>query len=221
MTVVDAARFEEVERYLAALLVPRDAALERAVESAAAAGLPPHQVSPLEGRLLYLLARIHGARRILEVGTLGGYSTMWLARALPPDGSIVTIEAEPGRAELARANVASAGLGGVVDVRTGAALEVLPTLDGPFDLVFLDADKPNNPAYLEWALKLVARGSLIVADNVVRDGAIADVSTADPSARGIRRFLEMIAAEPRLEATAVQTVGGKGHDGFALALVVA
>lgn len=220
---MDGERFAEVDRYLAALLAPPDGELTGALEASAAAGLPPIEVTPTEGKLLHLLARLSGARSILEVGTLAAYSTIWLARALPAGGRLVTIEADPAHAEVARRNVGRAGLDGVVEVREGAALDVLPDLvrdgAGPFDFVFLDADKPNNPAYLEWSLRLTAPGSVIVADNVVRGGAVAS-ATDDPSAAGARRFLEMVAAEPRLEGTAVQTVGTKGHDGFALALRV-
>ncbi len=214
-------RFAEVEGYLARLLVPQDDVLTEAVAAGVAAGHPPIEVTPLEGKLLYLLARLAGARTILELGTLAAYSTIWLARALPPEGRLVTIEADPTHAEVARRNLARAGLTSAVELREGAALDVLPTLEGPFDLVFLDADKPNNPAYLEWSLRLTAPGSVIVADNVVRAGAVADAAAGDASTEGARRFLEMVAAEPRLEGTAVQTVGTKGHDGFAVALVVA
>jgi predicted O-methyltransferase YrrM len=214
-----------VDGYLADLLVPRDDGLEAALETAAAAGLPPHEVSPTQGKLLYLLARIQGVGSILELGTLGGYSTIWLARALPAGGRLVTLEAEPRYAEVARTGVARAGLADVVELRVGPALETLPQLAaegrGPFDLVFLDADKAHNPDYLAWALRLTRRGSLIVADNVVRGGAVADAGSSDPSVRGVRRFLELLAAEPRVTATAIQTVGAKGHDGFALAIVVA
>jgi predicted O-methyltransferase YrrM len=183
----------------------------------------PHDVSPLQGRLLELLARLQGARSILEIGTLGGYSTICLARALPADGRLVTLEANPRHADVARANVERAGLADVVDVRVGAAIETLPTLaadgGGPFDLVFIDADKRSNPEYLEWALELSRAGTLIVADNIVRGGAVADAGSDDPSVVGVRRFLELVAAEPRLTATAVQTVGEKGYDGLVLALV--
>lgn len=219
MTRVDDRRPSAVERYVTDLLVPQDDALERTTASSEAAGLPPHAVTPPEAKLLHLLARIHGAKRILEVGALAGYSTIWLARALPPGGSLLTIEAHAGRARLVRANVEAAGLGGVVEVRTGAALDVLPSLTGPFDFVFLDADKPNNPAYLEWALRLARPGAVIVADNVVREGAVADGDDPDERVRGVRQFLQMCASEPRLETTVVQTVGSKGYDGFALALV--
>ena len=215
----------EVDRYLEGLLVPRDPVLDAALAAAAAAGLPPHEVAPTQGKLLHVLARLQGARAILELGTLAGVSTLWLARALPEGGTLVTLEADPGHAAVARENVARAGLAGVVEVRSGRAVESLAELvdegRGPFDLVFLDADKAGNPEYLRWALALTRPGSLIVADNVVRGGAVADPESADPSVRGIRRFLELVAAEPRLSATAIQTVGVKGHDGLVLALVVA
>ena len=175
--------------------------------------VPPHGVSPLQGRLLELLVRIAGARRVLELGTLAGYSAAWLARALPPGGRLVTIEADPAYAEIARANLA----GLPVDVLAGPALETLPTLEGPFDLIFIDADKRSNPEYLGWALRLSRRGTVIVADNVVREGAVLEGD--DPSARGVRAFAELVAAEPCLAATVVQTVGEKGWDGFLLALV--
>jgi predicted O-methyltransferase YrrM len=178
------------------------------------ADLPRHDVSPPQGALLELLARMVGARAILEIGTLAGYSTLWLARALPPGGRLVTLEADPHRAEVARAN-----LDGIAEVIAGPALETLPTLDGPFDLVFIDADKRSNAQYLEWALRLSRPGTLIVADNVIRDGAVADPESEDPSVIGVRAFFDAVAAEPRLRATAIQTVGAKGYDGFALALV--
>ncbi|HEX2293724.1 MAG TPA: O-methyltransferase [Actinomycetota bacterium] len=220
----DEAPYGHVEAYLAQLLAPHDAALTETQASCAAAGLPPIEVSPLEGKLLYLLAKLGGARSILEVGTLGGYSTIWLARALPPGGRVVTIEVDPAHARVARSNIEAAGLDVGVELREGAALDVLPELaeEGrdPFDLVFLDADKPSNPAYLEWALRLTRPGSLIVADNVVRGGAVADPEADEPGVAGSRRFLEIAAADTRLEATAIQTVGSKGHDGFAVALVV-
>lgn len=219
--VVEEQSFAAVEEYLARVLVPEDDVLTGAVAAGVAAGLPKIEVTPLEGKLLYLLARLSGARTVLELGTLAAYSTIWLARALPPGGRLVTIEADAAHAAVARSNLERAGLSGVVDLREGAALDVLPTLEGPFDLVFLDADKPNNPAYLEWALRLTEPGSVIVADNVVRGGAVADPGEGDASTKGARRFLQMVAAEPRLEGTAIQTVGSKGHDGFAVALVVA
>ncbi len=210
-----------VDDYLCGTLLPPDPVLDAALARSAAAGLPPIAVAPNQGRMLNLLARIHGARRILEIGTLGGYSSIWLARALPPDGRLVTLEYDPRHAEVARENLATAGLDGVVEVRVGAALDTLPGLVGePFDLVFLDADKENNPAYVQWALRLTRPGSVIVADNVVRAGAVADPGSTSPVVAGIRAMHEMIAAEPRLAATAVQTVGAKGHDGFTLALVL-
>ena len=214
-----------VDRYLVDLFVPADPVLDAALAAGAAAGLPPHDVSPNQGKLLHLLVRIRGARNILEIGTLAGYSTIWLARALPPGGRLVTLEANPRHAEVARANLARAGLSGAVELRLGPALETLPRLvddgQGPFDLIFIDADKPNNPKYLAWALKLSRRETLIICDNTVRDGAVVDRASADPSVQGVRRFHELLAAEPRVSATAIQTVGSKGYDGFTLALVVA
>jgi len=209
-----------VDRYLADLLVPSDSVLDAALEANAEAGLPPIDVTPNQGKLLHLLARLMGARRILEMGTLGGYSTIWLARALPQGGRLVTLEFNPKHAEVARANLARAGLSEIVEVRQGAALDILPQLVGPFDLIFIDADKPNHPHYLEWALKLSRPGTLIVGDNVVRNGEVANAQSSDPSVRGVQHFLGRMAAEPRLSATAIQTVGSKGYDGFALALVL-
>jgi predicted O-methyltransferase YrrM len=213
-----------VDRYLTDLLVGSDAALEATLEANAAAGLPPYDVSPNQGKLLHVLARGQGARRILEIGTLGGYSTIWLARALPPDGRLITLEVEPGYAEVARANLARAGLSEVAEVRVGPALETLPQIaaggDGPFDVIFIDADKANNPQYLAWSLALSRRGSLIVVDNVVRNGAVIDADSNDLVVRGARRGLELLAAEPRVSATAIQTVGSKGWDGFAIAVVI-
>ena len=217
-------RWTAVDRYLVDLLVPSDPELEHVMAASGAAGLPAHEVAPNQGKLLYLLARLQGARGILELGTLGGYGTVWLARALPAGGRLVTIEADARHADVARANLAGVGVAGLVDLRVGDALTVLAGLvadgSGPFDLVFLDADKAENPQYLERALELTRPGSLIVADNVVRGGAVADAESSDPRVVGCRRFLELVAAEPRLDATAIQTVGAKGHDGFVLALVV-
>ncbi|MBF6596387.1 MAG: O-methyltransferase [Thermaceae bacterium] len=210
----------DVDRYLADLLVPSDSLLDAALAANAEAGLPPIDVTPNQGKLLHLLVRLMGARRILEIGTLGGYSTIWLARALPEGGRLVTLEFNPKHAEVARANLARAGLSETVEVRQGAALDILPQLVGPFDLIFIDADRPNHPHYLEWALKLSRPGTLIVGDNVVRNGEVANAQSSDPGLRGVRRFLERMAAEPRLSATAIQTVGSKGYDGFALALVL-
>ncbi|HXY93385.1 MAG TPA: O-methyltransferase [Acidimicrobiia bacterium] len=216
-------RWATVDRYLTELLVPADAALERALRRNASAGLPAVDVSPTQGMLLYLLTRMRGARLVLEVGTLGGYSTIWLARAVAPSGHVVTLEASPDHAQVARDNLAYAGLSGVVDVRVGDALDTLPELAAeprdPFDVVFLDADKRHNPEYFEWAMALTGPGSVIVADNVVRGGQVADATSDDPDVRGARTFLEQLAAEPRVTATAVQTVGSKGYDGFAIALV--
>ncbi|SDC08776.1 O-methyltransferase [Actinokineospora iranica] len=210
-----------VDDYLCAALLPEDPILDAALRRCDAAGLPPIAVAPNQGKLLNLLARVRGARRVLEIGTLGGYSAIWLGRALPPRGRLVTLEFDPRHAEVARENLAEAGLGGIAEVRVGAALETLPTLvdDEPFDFVFIDADKPNNPHYFTWALRLTRPGGVIVVDNVVRGGAIADAGSADPAVVGTRALHELIAAEPRVEATAVQTVGAKGHDGFTLILV--
>jgi predicted O-methyltransferase YrrM len=212
-----------VDQYIAGQLAPADAALKAALESSAAAGLPPINVSPTQGKLLHIFARLAGARSILEIGTLGGYSTIWLARALLAGGRLITLEADARHAELAAANIARAGLGSVVDIRVGKALDTLSKLaaegGGPFDLVFIDADKPNTPSYFTWALKLTRAGALIIVDNVVRKGAVANASTRDADVQGMRRFLEMAAAEPRVTATAIQTVGSKGYDGFCVALV--
>ena len=214
-----------VDRYVADLLVPSDPALEAALRSNAAAGLPQHDVAANQGRLLQLLAQLAGARSILEIGTLGGYSTIWLARALPDGGRLVTLEVDERHAEVARANLTGAGLAEKVEVRVGDGRELLAAMvevgEGPFDLIFLDADKPNNPEYLTRALELSRRGTLIVGDNVVRDGTVVEADSADPTVQGLRRFFEMLAAEPRVSATAIQTVGSKGHDGFAIALVTA
>ena len=214
-----------VDRYLTDLLAPSDPALTAALEASDAAGLPRIQVSPNQGKLLQLLARAQGARAILEIGTLGGYSTIWLARALPEDGRLVTLESDPKHAEVARGNLARAGLAAVVEVRVGQALDTLARLAAegrrPFDLIFIDADKVGYPDYFSWALRLSRRGSLIIADNVVREGAVADSSSSDPSARAVRRFLELLAAEPRVSATAIQIVGIKGYDGISIALVTA
>jgi predicted O-methyltransferase YrrM len=212
-----------VDEYLAGLLVPADADLEAAVRDGVVAGLPQIQVSPVQGKMLNLLARIRGARRILEIGTLAGYSTIWLARALPADGRLVTLEANPAHAAVARANIGRAALDRIVEVRVGAALDSLPALaaegGGPFDLVFIDADKEHNPEYVSWALRLSHPGTVIVVDNVVRDGRVLDGGSDGPEIRGIRRMLELIATEPRIDATALQTVGVKGWDGFAVLLV--
>jgi predicted O-methyltransferase YrrM len=212
-----------VERYLTDLVVRPEPALDAALEASAAAGLPPISVSPNEGKLLHLLARLCGARAILEIGTLGGYSAIWLARALPRGGRLITLEADPAHAEVARANIARAGLADVVELRLGRAQETLPRLAaegrGPFDLVFIDADKPSIPEYFRWALELSRPGGVVVVDNVVRDGAVLDAAGGDPAVAGVRRLNELLAAEPRVSATTIQTVGSKGYDGFTLALV--
>lgn len=216
-------RWTAVDRYITDHLVTHDPALEAALDSSAAAGLPQIQVSPNQGKLLFLLARALGARRILEIGTLGGYSAIWLARALPADGRLITLESNPHHAEIARANIARAGLAERVDVRVGRALDALPRLSaekaGAFDLIFLDADKENNAQYFAWALELARRGSVILCDNVVRDGGIVDDSNREPGVLGTRQLYERMAREPRVSATAIQTVGSKGYDGFAMALV--
>jgi len=225
MTNEQQEQWTAVDRYLTEALVPADPALDAALDASAAAGLPAINVAPNQGKLLMLLALIRGARSILEIGTLGGYSTIWLARALPADGHLITLESDPKHADVARANIARAGLAAVVELRLGRALDTLPQLAaerrGPFDLIFIDADKPSIPDYFTWARELSRRGSLIVIDNVVRGGAVADASSDDASVRGVRRMNELLAAERRVSATAIQTVGSKGYDGFALALVTA
>jgi predicted O-methyltransferase YrrM len=212
--------WDRVDEYLGELFVPPDTALDAAVRASDEAGLPPIQVSPTQGKLLHLLARVQGARRILEIGTLGGYSTIWLGRALPMDGHLVTLEADPRHAEVARANIERAGLSDRVEIRVGPALETLPELaeQEPFDLSFIDADKRNNPAYTEHALSLSRPGSIIVVDNVVREGEVLTAGD-DPDLLGVRGCNELLATHPRLDATAIQTVGVKGYDGFAVALV--
>jgi predicted O-methyltransferase YrrM len=213
-----------VDDYFTATLVKQDAALEAALRDSEAAGLPAISVSPAQGKFLNLLARIQGARNILEIGTLGGYSTIWLARALPPGGRLISLELDPKHAEVARANLARAGFANIASVRVGRAVDTLDELDresaGPFDLVFIDADKQSNAAYFAWALKLSRRGTVIVVDNVVRAGAVADAASTDAAVQGVRRLNHLMATEPRVSATAIQTVGIKGYDGFAVALVV-
>ena len=217
-------QWTSVDSYFAQQLVEHDPALEAALESSAEAGLPPINVSPNQGKLLHLLARMSGARRILEIGTLGGYSTIWLARALPEDGRLVTLEAVAKHAQVAEVNIARAGLAGIVEIRLGPALETLPKLAeearGPFDLTFIDADKERISEYFRWALEMSKPGSVVIVDNVVRQGAVADDATTDPDVKGVRRFIELLASEPRVTATGVQTVGSKGWDGLAIALVV-
>jgi predicted O-methyltransferase YrrM len=216
-------QWSAVDEYVSALLAPDDPALHEALTASEQAGLPAIQVSPPQGKLLNLLAATIGAKTILEFGTLAGYSTIWLARSLPEGGRLITLEAEPRYAEVARSNIARARLEGVVDLRVGAALDLLPALAaedvGPFDLTFIDADKEHSPNYFAWALEHSRRGGLIVADNVVRAGTLADENSEDPKIVAQRRLHEMLAAEPRVSATTIQTVGGKGYDGFSLALV--
>lgn len=212
-----------VDQYLTDLLVWSDPALDAALAANSVANLPQRDVSPLQGKLLHLLARLSRAHTILEIGTLGGYSTIWLARALPSGGRLISLEADSRHAAVARENIARSGLAHCVDVRIGLALDTLPIIEaeglGPFDLIFIDADFPNKPQYLVWALQLSRPGSLIVVDNVVRQGAVIDAANPDPGIQGNRRMFELLSNEPRLSATAVQTVGSKGHDGLLIALV--
>jgi predicted O-methyltransferase YrrM len=212
-----------VDQYITDALVPVDPVLEAALQASAAAGLPAINVSPAQGKFLHLLTRIHGARLVLEIGTLGGYSTLWLARALQPGGRVVTLELDPKHAAVARANFARAGLADMIELREGKALDSLAQLaaenDGPFDLIFIDADKVSIPEYFTWALKLSRRGTVIIVDNVVRKGAVTDAHTTDPSVQGVRRLNAMLASEKRVSATTIQTVGSKGYDGFTLAVV--
>jgi predicted O-methyltransferase YrrM len=211
-----------VDRYFSGLLVSADPTLDEVLAASAAAGLPAINVSPVQGKLLHLLARAIGARNVLEIGTLGGYSTIWLARALPEGGRVISLEADPRHAEVARANIARAGLNDRVEVRLGLALDLLPGLaesTEPFDFIFIDADKPNNAAYFDWALRLSRVGAIIIVDNVVRGGDVIAAASDSPTVQGVHRFLERLAAEPRVSATAIQTVGSKGYDGFAIAFV--
>ena len=216
-------RWEAVDRYLTETLLPADDVFAAALAASEAAGLPAIQVTATQGRLLELLARSLGARTILEVGTLGGYSTIWLARGLAPGGRVVTLERDPKHAAVARANFARAGLTSAIELREGAALDLLPELEteraGPFDLIFVDADKPSLPDYFIWSLRLSRPGTLILVDNVIREGEVANAASEDESVQGVRRMNELIAAEPRVTATAIQTVGAKGYDGLAFILV--
>ena len=218
-------RFEAVDRYLGELYVPAEDALTATLAANAAARLPAIAVSPMQGKLLQILARMVGARRILEIGTLGGYSTLWLAGALPADGRLITLELDARHATVARANFVRAGLADRIEVREGPALKSIEALHAegadPFDFFFIDADKVNSPNYVTWALKLAHPGSVIVIDNVIRDGAIIDPNSRDPAVLGTRRLHDLLASEPHLSATAIQTVGDKGYDGFAIALVIA
>jgi predicted O-methyltransferase YrrM len=212
-----------VDQYLTETLIPPDPILEAVLAANAAANLPAIDVTPTQAKFLHMLALLQGATRILEIGTLGGYSTIWLARALPPEGHLITLEFEPRHAAVAQKNIFRAGLAHLVEIQIGPAADSLAKLHAqspkPFDLIFIDADKPNNPTYLEWALKLSHKGTLIVVDNVIREGEIADATSTDPSIIGTRTMFEMIGNNPRLSATALQTVGSKSYDGFALALV--
>jgi predicted O-methyltransferase YrrM len=216
-------QWNAVDHYFNGLFVPADEALDAALQATADAGMPLINVAPNQGKLLYLLARALGVRSILEVGTLGGYSTIWLARALQPGGHLITLEVDPTHAAVARTNIARAGLADTVDVRLGSAHVALPALideaAGPFDLVFIDADKPSTPMYVEWALQLTRPGSLIIIDNVVRNGAVSDERSPDAGVQGVRTALGMLAENPRVITSALQTVGVKGYDGLAIALV--
>ena len=212
-----------VDNYVSEMLVPPDKVLDQALEASADSGLPEIAVAPNQGKFLMLLARSIKARNILEIGTLGGYSTIWLARALPKAGRVVTLEAVARHAEVARANFKRAGLADVIDLRLGKALDTLPRLAAekpdPFDFIFIDADKENIPEYFTWSLKLARPGSMIIVDNVIRDGEVVNAKSKDPSVKGVRRFNEMLKSETRVSATSIQTVGVKGYDGFTLALV--
>ncbi|MFD0749712.1 O-methyltransferase [Mucilaginibacter calamicampi] len=212
-----------VDTYFNNLLLPADQYLDVALSDAAEAGMPMHNVSPSQGQLIALLMRMHQSKSVLEIGTLGGYSTIWIARALPEGGRVISLEIDPTRAEVARKSIARAGLDNKVEIITGAAVDTLPTLAAkgyaPFDFIFIDADKPSNPIYLEWALKLSRAGTVIFADNVVRNGAVTNADSDDANVKGVQQFTELIAKETRLSATAIQTVGEKGYDGFILAIV--
>jgi predicted O-methyltransferase YrrM len=212
-----------VDQYLSETLVAPDAALDAALADSNAAGLPAINVTPHLGKFLYLLARMQGAKNILEIGTLGGYSTIWLARALAPGGRLITLEVDPKHAQVARANIARAGVAEVVDLRLGRAIDLLPgvaaDIQAPFDLIFIDADKPSNPDYFAQSLELSRVGTIIIIDNVIRNGAVVDEHSTDTSVQGVRRMNKMLAADPRVTATALQTVGSKGYDGFAMVLV--
>jgi predicted O-methyltransferase YrrM len=211
----------EVDDYISGLLIGSDPALDDTLAAGEKAGLPQISVSASQGKMLHLIARIRGARKILEIGTLAGYSTIWLARALPEGGKLITLEYEPRHAEVATANIAAAGLADRVEVKVGAALDTLPTIadEAPFDLFFIDADKVNNPNYVRWALDHSRPGSVIVVDNVVRSGQVVDPTSTDPSVVGTREVGALLADDPRVTATVIQTVGDKGYDGFALAVV--
>lgn len=215
--------WSRVDDYISDKLLPDDKALDAALKDSATAGLPAIAVTAAQGKFLQMLAEMIRARSVLEIGTLGGYSTIWFARALPPDGHIITLEVDPSHADVARKNFARAGLQKMIELRLGAALDTLPLLvaeqSGPFDLIFIDADKPNIPAYFDWAMKLSRPGTVIIVDNVVRDGGVVDAKSKDPSIQGVRRFIDQLGSDKRVTATAMQTVGSKGYDGFAIARV--
>ncbi len=208
-----------VDAYLAETVIKPDPSYKAVYDASVVAGLPDIAVSAAEGKQLHLMAKMSGARRILEIGTLGGYSTLWLARALPPDGKLITLEYSPKHAEVARANLAKAGVGNRVEVKVGAALDTLPALQGPFDFFFIDANKDGYPDYFRWAVKLSRPGSVIVADNMVRQGTVTDAASSDPAVQGVRHMLDAVAAEPRVEASVIQTVGSRGYDGYLVAVV--
>jgi len=214
-------QWNAIDQYISEVCSTTDAVMDAVLSESSAAGLPSINVSPNQGKLLHLLVRMQGAKKILEIGTLGGYSTIWMARALPKDGRLITLEFDPKHAEVARRNIAHAGFAAQVDIRIGPAIDALPNLvsEGPFDFVFVDADKQSTADYFTWALKLTRPGSVIIVDNVVRDGEIINPGSADPGVAGVRRFNDLLRHEKRVTATAIQTVGSKGYDGFALLLV--
>ncbi|WP_336981010.1 MULTISPECIES: O-methyltransferase [unclassified Cedecea] len=214
-------KWSDVDEYLVHSLIPSDAVFQQILANNHAAGLPAHDVAPNQGKFLQLLVEMTGARKILEIGTRGAYSSVWMARALPADGKLITLEADPHHAEVAQRNIQLAGLEKQIDLHVGPAAETLAGLghDAPFDVIFIDADKPNNPVYLEWALKYSRPGTLIIGDNVVRDGEVANPESTDDRVQGVRTFIELMGNNPRLSATALQTVGSKGWDGFTLARV--
>jgi len=220
---MDKQLFKAVDQYIGQMLVRQDEALEKAVVESAAAGLPAIAVSAAQGKLLMLIAKMVGAKRILEIGTLGGYSTIWLARGMAAGGKLITLELLEKHAQVARANLERAGVEEAVEIVVGPALETLPKIAvagrGPFDLIFIDADKENTPAYWEWSLKLSRPGTIVIVDNVVRDGKVIDAASKDTSVQGIRKCLEMMSKEKRISATAMQMVGAKGYDGFAIGIV--
>ncbi|KZZ84434.1 O-methyltransferase [Bacillus sp. SJS] len=212
--------WKDVDHYFSTKLHPADPIMDAVLKANTDANLPSIDVSPNQGKLLYLLAKLKGAKNILEVGTLGGYSSIWLARALPDDGHLTTLEFDPKHAKVAKENIRNAGLEKKIDVVVGAALDTLPSLKGKaFDFIFIDADKPNNPHYLKWALELSKPGAVIIGDNVVREGHVMDENHDDPSVQGVRQFIDLLSDDPRIDSTAIQTVGAKGYDGFALGIV--